>query len=182
MAYKPSMRRHLKIQEIPLDIRPVMNLMVVLIPLLLSSAVFTKLAIQELNLPPAKGGTGTGTEKPTEEEKRLELKVLISKRGFYIGSRAGYLTGEANTEADPAVPLNPDGSYDFKTLQQKLIEIKEKIAGMGFTDEKMVIISAEADIAYKHIVKAIDYISTYTDEEGREQELFPAIAIGQILM
>ena len=53
MAFKPSMRAHNKITEIPLDIRPVMNLMVVLIPILLYSAEFVKLSIRELNLPPA---------------------------------------------------------------------------------------------------------------------------------
>ena len=182
MAFRPSMRRHLKIQEIPLDIRPVMNLMVVLIPLLLSSAVFTKLAIRELNLPPAQTSGIGPSGKPPEEQKRIELKVLISKRGFYIASRSGYLTGgEAKLEAPPTVPLNAEGDYDYKELQNKLVEIKQKIQGQGFVDENSIIISAEADIPYKIIIKTIDYISTYTDENGVEQDLFPGVAIGQII-
>ncbi len=185
MAYKPSMRRHLKVEEMELDIRPVMNLMVVLIPILLSSAVFTKLAIRELNLPPAKGGnTSITTNKPDELEKKLNLTVLISKKGFYLASASGYLTGEGNTtdtEAPPAIPLKEDGSYDYEALQKKLVEIKEKIAGQGFADENNILISAEKDIAYKYIVKVMDYVSTYTDNEGVEQPLFPGIAIGQII-
>ena len=66
-------------------------------------------------------------------------------------------------------------------LQQKLIEIKEQIADQGFADEKSAIISAEADIQYKDIVRIMDYIITYQDEEGYDQELFPQINIGQVI-
>jgi len=114
--------------------------MVVLIPILLSSAVFTKLAIRELNLPPAKGGGVTTTDqKPDEEKKRLNLTVLVSKKG------------------------KEDGTYNYEELQKKLVEIKQKIAGQGFTDENNILISAEKDIAYKYIVKVMDYVSTYTE-------------------
>lgn len=58
MAYKPSLRRTQKLEEMKLDIRPVMNLMVVLIPLLLAGSVWTKLSIKQLNLPPKTQGQG----------------------------------------------------------------------------------------------------------------------------
>lgn len=182
MAFKPSMRAHNKITEIPLDIRPVMNLMVVLIPILLYSAEFVKLSIRELNLPPASttGDKNTAGDL-NEKEKRFQLTVILSKDGFYIGNRAGYLTGEANVEGEPAIPINEDGSYDFKKLQEQLIEIKDKMKGQGFVDEKSVIISAEADIEYKHIIKAVDYVTMYEDAEGKVVELFPQINIGQVI-
>lgn len=182
MAYKPSMRRHMQVEEIPLDIKPVMNLMVVLIPILLFSAEFVKLSIRELNLPPASSGEGLSDEnKPREAEKRLYLTVLISKRGFYIGTKGGYLTGEGKSEDEPSIPLNEDGSYNYELLQQRLIELKGKIADQGFADEKSAIISAEADIQYKDIVKIMDYIITFKDEEGFDRELFPQINIGQVI-
>jgi biopolymer transport protein ExbD len=183
MAYKPSMRRHMTVEEIPLDIRPVMNLMVVLIPILLFSAEFVKLSIRELNLPPASGGAGLSEEqqKPQEQEKRLFLTVLISKKGFYIGTRGGYLSGEGESEDEPSIPLNEDGSYNYELLQQKLIELKEKIAGQGFADGKSAIISAEADIPYKDVVKVMDYITVFRNDEGLNQELFPQINIGQVI-
>lgn len=182
MAFKPSQRSHTKIREIPLDIRPVMNLMVCLIPILLYSAEFVKLSIRELNLPPA-GTSDRGTQNNplVEQEKRFQLTVIISKRGFYIGNRAGYLTGEANTQAEPAIPITEDGNYDFEHLRQQLIEIKEKIKDQGFVDENSIIISAEADIEYKHIIRLMDYISLYTDAQGSEKELFPQINIGTVI-
>jgi biopolymer transport protein ExbD len=186
MAYKPSMRRHQKIEAMALDIRPVMNLMVVLIPLLLAGSVWTKLAIRELNLPPKKaGGGGVETEKPTEVEKRLGLQVIISKKGFYIGTRSGYLQSEEPKReegAPPSVPLKEDGTYDFETLQKKLLEIKEKIANTDFSDKDAIILTAEADILYKHIIKTMDYVTSYRDENGYKKDLFPQIIIGQIIM
>ena len=47
MAYKPSMRRSGQSADIELDIKPVMNLMVVLIPLLLAGVEMVKLSIIE---------------------------------------------------------------------------------------------------------------------------------------
>jgi len=182
MAFKPSQRSHNKYKEIPLDIRPVLNLMVVLIPVLLYSAEFVKLSIRELNLPPA-GSSDKGNQdnELAEQEKRFQLTVIISKRGFYIGNQAGYLTGEANTAADPAISILEDGSYDYNKLKEQLIEIKDKIKDQGFVDEKSIIISAEADIEYKHIIKLMDYISLYEDAEGNQQELFPQINIGTVI-
>ncbi|NIT54739.1 MAG: hypothetical protein GWN00_00385 [Aliifodinibius sp.] len=182
MAYKPSMRAHNKVREIPLDIRPVMNLMVVLIPILLYSAEFVKLAIRELNLPPASSANKTpGEEGPKEEQKRFQLTVIIAKNGFYIGNQAGYLSGTADTEGEPTISLNTDGSYNYERLQEQLIEIQEKMKGEGFADEKSVIISAEADVEYKHIVKVMDYVTIYEDDKGYQQELFPQINIGQVI-
>lgn len=182
MAYKPSLRRHMTVEEIPLDIKPVMNLMVVLIPILLFSAEFVKLSIRELNLPPASSGQGIGDEKkPTEQEKRLFLTVLVSKRGFYIGTKGGFLSGEGKSEDEPSIPINEDGSYNYQMLQERLVELKGKIADQSFADEKSAILSAEADIPYKDIVKAMDYITVYKDEEGISRELFPQINIGQVI-
>jgi len=45
MAYKPSARRKSVDLDMDLDIKPVMNLMVVLIPLLLAGAEFVKISI-----------------------------------------------------------------------------------------------------------------------------------------
>ncbi|RMF61057.1 MAG: hypothetical protein D6748_02600 [Calditrichaeota bacterium] len=185
MAFKPSQRSHNKFKEIPLDIRPVMNLMVVLIPILLYSAEFVKLSIRELNLPPASSGKIGPGEQKQEKEKRFGLTVLISKDGFYVGNKGGYLsgTGEENVsreEAQPTIAILEDGSYNFAELQKVLLEIKNKITGQGFVDEKSIIISAEADIPYKHVIRTIDHVTIYTDENGEQKELFPQINIGQI--
>jgi hypothetical protein len=75
MAYKPSLRRTQKLEPMSLDIRPVMNLMVVLIPLLLAGSVWTKLAIKQLNLPPKSAGGGAAEmDKPVEIGKWIFIR------------------------------------------------------------------------------------------------------------
>ncbi|GAB4368562.1 MAG: hypothetical protein Kow0042_09790 [Calditrichia bacterium] len=187
MAYKPSLRRSQRVEEMRLDIRPVMNLMVVLIPLLLAGSVFTKLAIKQLNLPPKSGGgMGAETEKPVEVEKRLGLNIIISKQGFYIGSRSGFLASDQTSAreegAPPTVPLTEDGRYDYEQLRTKLIEIKNKIEPTDFSDKNAIILTAEADIAYKFLIKTMDYVTAFVDEEGNSRDLFPQIIIGQVVL
>lgn len=182
MAFKPSLRSHNKVKEIPLDIRPVMNLMVVLIPILLYSAEFVKLSIRQLNLPPAASADIAGQQDETKEkERRFGLTLTIAKNGFYIGNRAGFLTGDVEVQTEPTIPRLGE-EYDYATLVEKLKEVKEKIQGQNFVDEKSIIISAEAQIEYKFIIKAIDYVTTYTDADGVPQELFPQINIGQVIL
>ena len=186
MAYKPSLRRSRTLEEMKLDIRPVMNLMVVLIPLLLAGSVWTKLSIKQLNLPPKTAGEGAGEmDKPMEIEKRLGLNIIISKTGYYIGSARGYLEEDQASMAEgapPAVPLTADGVFDYETLQMKLREIKDKISETDFSDKKSIILTAEADIPYKYLIKTMDYATFYFDEEGNIQELFPHIIIGQVVL
>ncbi len=82
MAYKPSMRRSGVTADIELDIKPVMNLMVVLIPLLLAGVEMVKLSIIEIDLPPASAGGGKGADDKNpekEKEKKLSLKIALSR-------------------------------------------------------------------------------------------------------
>jgi biopolymer transport protein ExbD len=185
MAYKPSMRRHYKPEPMRLDIRPVMNLMVVLIPLLLAGSVWTKLAVKQLNLPPKSAGIGPGElDQPVEIEKRLGLNVIISKQGFYVGTRSGFLQAEENKreeDSEPSVPLTEEGILDYTTLQQKLMEIKERITNTDFVDKNAIMLTAEADIPYKYLIKTMDNVTFVTDENGDTQELFPQIIIGQVI-
>ena len=180
MAYKPSMRRLIEVEDMALDIKPVMNLMVVLIPLLLAGSEFTKLAIKELNLPPAKNGGGGGGEEetPEEEKKLLGLKVIITDQGFSIANEVMVIQGAE--EGKPTFPRLADGSYDFDGLVNKLIEIKEKVDGKGFTDDKMAVITAEGQVEYQILIKVMDQIETYEKDE-EIKELFPQVAFGAMI-
>ncbi|MBN2364953.1 MAG: hypothetical protein EH225_02310 [Calditrichaeota bacterium] len=186
MAYKPSLRRTRKIEEMKLDIKPVMNLMVVLIPLLLAGSVWTKLAIKQLNLPPKTAGGGNAEmDKPMELEKRVGLNVIISKKGFYIGSASGFLQMGAESKeegAPPTIPLNEDGSLNYEELRKKLIEVKEKVLETDFSDKSAIILTAEADIPYKYVIKTMDHVTFYFDDQNDVQELFPQIIIGQVVI
>jgi biopolymer transport protein ExbD len=182
MAYKPSQRRSSESLEMDLDIRPVMNLMVVLIPLLLQGAEWVKLGAIEINAPPTKsGGSGDQQEQQDkkEEEKKIGLKLAVTQEGITIANASVILTSE---EGDgPTVPIKNDGTYDFDLLREKLIEVKKAIAGKGYKDENRAVITAAKEIEYKNIVEVIDNIQTYEDDQGNQKALFPEVNFGSVI-
>jgi len=181
MAYKPSLRRKSADLDLDLDIKPVMNLMVVLIPLLLAGAEFVKLSVIEINLPPqSQGGTGSDEQKPDREiEKRLNLSIAITKSGFTISSPSSVLPGES--DEGPTIPIADDNTFNYEKLKEKLIEIKKLILTDDYKDKESAIITASADIEYQVIIDVIDAIQSYEDEEGNLQLLFPQVNFGKVI-
>lgn len=120
-----------------------------------------------------------------EIEKRLGLNIIISREGFYIGSARGFLEddgGSRDEGAPPTVPLDEIGNLNYQELQTKLRQIKEKVDASDFSDKKSIIVTAEADIPYKFLIKTMDNVTFYFDDSGDIQELFPQIIIGQVVL
>jgi len=163
-----------------LDIKPVMNLMVVLIPLLLAGTEFVKLSIIEINLPPQDQGGGAGEQNPDREvEKRLNLSIVITKSGFSITSPSTVLPGES--DEGPTIPINDDDTFNYVALKEKLIEVKKMVLEKEFKDKDSAIITASADIEYQVIIDVIDAIQLYTDDEENILPLFPQVNFGKVL-
>ena len=59
---------------------PFMNLMVVLIPLLLSSSEFLKLGMIEIKLPESSQGGGAGSAGQASEQAKLDLGIVITSK------------------------------------------------------------------------------------------------------
>ncbi|MDQ7051655.1 MAG: biopolymer transporter ExbD [candidate division KSB1 bacterium] len=173
MAYRPSFRRTIEGEEVEPNLTPVMNLMVVLIPLLLTSAEFIKIGSIELNLPPAAGPVKTVSEKPQEKVKNLDLTVSITDEGFYISSALAVLRPKSG--AGPSIPKKPDGSFDFQALSEKLYEIKQKAQGK-FPDLENIIIQAEPGIDYQTLVSTMDASRTISINH-RQVVLFPQVSL-----
>ncbi|MFO7891094.1 MAG: biopolymer transporter ExbD [bacterium] len=173
MVHRPSKMMKHDIEEMHFNITPMMNLMVVLIPLLLSSAEFVRLGIIELNLPPAASEQRMEMEKeiPEEHQKELDLTVTVTDQGFFISSSLAVLSGAETNK--PSLPL-VDGQHDFDMLTNKLYEIKQK-AGTRFGDTNEIIIMAESDITYQTIVKTMD-ASRQVEVEGKTIILFPNVS------
>ena len=107
MARK-SMRKPPK--EVELDVTSFMNLMVVLIPFLLATAVFSQVTIQELNLP-APGSGGEVADTPP-----VNIEVMVRKEALEIGN------GKVINYRFP----NKEGEYDLESLTAELRRLKER--------------------------------------------------------
>jgi Biopolymer transport proteins len=108
------------------DVTPMLNLMVILIPVLLTSSEFVKVGTIELKLPEAAQTGGGGGGSNVAEGAKLELGVVITSKGFNVFDY--FKTEDKNQpvgEKQPDIPL-VNGSYDFNALGAKLAEIKKK--------------------------------------------------------
>ncbi len=193
MAYKPSKRMRHGHDDAHTNIAPLMNLMVILIPLLLTSAEFIKLGVIELNLPPASAGINDERNEAMGQEfqKQLDLAVTITKRGFYISSSLAVLSGDM--QGEPTIPLTryqdyslaDNGSimsmqtdslaHDYQALSEKLMEIKNAAQGK-FSDLEQIVILAESEIKYQTIISAMDAGRSII-LDGEEIVLFPEVSL-----
>lgn len=157
MRSKWRKRRHAETPE--MDITAFMNLMVVLVPFLLITAVFSRMAIIELNLPAA---SSVAVDEPT-----FQLEVTIREDGLEIGERSqGLLT---------RLPL-ADGHHDLGGLADYLLRVKS-----NYPDMSNATVLLEPDVPYDTLVQVMDVLRSYQVGEGRQlvhAELFPDISIG----
>ncbi|MBK7950037.1 MAG: biopolymer transporter ExbD [Deltaproteobacteria bacterium] len=119
-----------------LDMTTFMNLMVVLVPFLLMSAVFSRINVVELTLPSAAGGAA-----PTKPEFRLE--VIVRASGIELSN------GEALIAAIPKV----DGAYDLGTLSSMVIALKQE-----YPDAHDASVLLEPEIEYDHLIQVMDVV------------------------
>jgi len=184
MAFRPSYRRSRGDESIEPNLTPIMNLMVVLIPLLLSSAQFIKLGIIELNLPPSVSRDQV-IPMPKEKELKLDLSISITENGFIISSAMAILRGNQGDAV--SVPKKTDGTYNYSKLNEQLIEIKTRVENK-FTDTNRIIIMAEPEIDYQILVSTMDAArsplrvdTVQVDGNDRiwqlNEELFPEVSI-----
>ncbi|QFT54509.1 biopolymer transporter ExbD [Microbulbifer sp. THAF38] len=190
-------RRHGRDREAPeLDITAFLNLMVVLVPFLLVSAVFSRVTILELNMPSGAGG-GAPDDPAVTVEVVVRKEALEISDGEKVIARFPNLTQPEEGEPAPVEAVVEEGNeegeklallptaevYDLKKLTEFLLQIKA-----SYPEKTDSILLMEADIAYEHLVGVMDSVrgaevrvegSDPSDPEAVERVvLFPDISIG----
>ena len=154
--------RHRNQETADLNITAFMNLMVILVPFLLITAVFSRLAILELNLP------GSSTEAVDPQEQTFQLEVIVRRDKIEVGDRNQGLLG--------VYPNNDSGEYDYDALSAKLSELKVRYPRK--TDAAILL---ESDIAYDTVIQVMDRVRVeerVEDDSVVRNDLFPDISIG----
>lgn len=114
------------------DVTPMLNLMVILIPVLLTSSEFIKLGTIDIKLPEASGGGGGGGGAAEEQQKelKLDLGVIITSKGFNLihvfKTDAVPASAQALAERPADIP-KINGNYDFETLNKELSRVKQRV-------------------------------------------------------
>lgn len=154
-----SRKRRLRRHSVELDITAFMNLIVVLVPFLLTSVVFSRLAILELNLP-------AGAAGPTELKRDLQLEITIRPEALEVGDR--------NSGLIQRIARNDQG-HDYPALSELMQNLKAR-----FPQKQEATILLESETAYDTLVQVMDAVRVATPNAGTpaRRELFPEISIG----
>lgn len=156
-----------------LEITPFLNLMVALVPFLLVTAVFSRVAILELNLPNA--------QAQASSEDKLMIEIIIRENELELGDGNKILSRYKKTAS----------GYDLAGLSAALLTLKQK--NPDKTDATLLL---ERKIQYDHLVAVMDVVRAKRaessdagkDKAGEDKKddnnksermvLFPDISIG----
>ena len=144
-----------------IDVTTFLNLMVVLVPFLLITAVFSRLTIVELNLPSAAGG-------PTNDADNFRVEVIVREAGMEI----------SNGSAIIATIPKQDEEYDLETLSEFIVELKR-----SYPSHESASVLMEAYIPYDYLIQVMDIVRsvevpTGVDDEVELYALFTDISVG----
>ncbi|MCP4077819.1 MAG: biopolymer transporter ExbD [Gammaproteobacteria bacterium] len=160
MASRTRSRR--KHPAVELNITAFMNLMVVLVPFLLMTAVFTHITILDLNLP--KPGS---QQNQNENEVPYELRVTIRKKALILSDNKGGLIKKIDRLKN---------GHNYGLLKQLLKQVKAR-----FPDKTNLTILSEPETFYDDLIQVMDSarsFQTLYEGEQVQAELFPDISIG----
>jgi len=124
-------------EAMDIDVTPIMNMFVVLIPFLVSMAVFTHLAVHKFTLPSEASSTLDQNSGPVKFKTTVVLTsdaVLVTLGGDQFDS----------------LPVE-NGAYPFEKLKPAL----DKARSLAGEPDKSVV-SVKDSVAFKHVVDAMD--------------------------
>jgi len=136
MARRHHYKRRTKQPAYEIDVTTFLNLMVVLIPFLLITAVFSRLTIVELNLPSSAGGPSIADESFTPE-------VIVREAGIEISN---------GRQVIATIPKKEE-EFDLDTLSEYMIELKRTYPGQDAASVLM-----EAQIPYDFLIRVMDIV------------------------
>lgn len=128
--------RRASAQPTELDMTTFLNLMVVLVPFLLISAVFSRITIIELDMPSSQGGLES-------DDPQLRIEVIVRDAGFEITN------GKVTIASIPRV----DDAYDLRMLNELAISLK-----LDHPEATQASVLLEPQIEYDHLIQVMDAV------------------------
>jgi biopolymer transport protein ExbD len=154
-------RRHKRqIETAELNVTPFMNLMIVLVPVLLLSMVFSYTTVIDLNFPSA-----DATGKLDPDSVHLEIQVLADE--LVVADRRSIIK---------RLPRLESGEHDYETLSLVLQELKRRVP-----EKRDATILLETDTDYQALVFTMDKARSFDTSDNGETiatELFPVLSLG----
>lgn len=145
-----------------LDVTTFLNLMVVLVPFLLITAVFSRLTIVELNLPSSAGG-------PAQTLENFRVEVIVREDGFEVSNGRSIIA---------TIPKDDDDEFDLQQLSDHMISLKQ-----DYPDHEEASVLMEGHIPYDYLIQVMDTVRsvelpTDIEDEFELYALFSEISVG----
>lgn len=137
MNLKRAIGRERNYETEDLNITPVMNIFLILVPFLLLTAVFVKISILEFSLPTA----GERSAQASQQKNPVVTILAITDKGFEIKTK------------DLKIPFiaKLDSGFDYVRLVEKLNRVKQR-----HQETEDIIIAPQAATKYDTIIKVMD--------------------------
>lgn len=149
-------------QVADIDVTTFMNLMVILVPFLLVTAVFSRMTVLQLQLPSKDAESGAAA--PVD----IQLQLELTPSEWILRSN----------DTDEITRLNAPHNYnEWRRFEEALVEIKSR-----FPEEKAITLFFDRQVPYKSMLEVMDHVrqtQIVTGAQAQWVELFPEIALGR---
>jgi hypothetical protein len=148
-----------------------MNLMIILVPVLLMSMVFSHTTVLDLHLPDLLAAADPDDRASPSAAELMQLEVLVYSDRMQVNYPAGVLVKSIPDAA---------GMADYALLRQVLKEIKQRLASQSVEKRDVHLLLAPG-VDYQMLVTTMDAVTSYATVVGIDvvqAELFPDIILG----
>ena len=154
-------RRHID-SEVELNITSFMTLMVVLVPFLLSTAVFSRLSVLTIEVPtPAPKNAEATPPPPVPDKPPFRLSLRLEENAVVV---------VAGTRVSEPIAREKDGSYNTTIIHKALAQVKK-----AHPDHNAIDILSRPNSPYADLIEVMDADSSPADGSL----LFPDIRLGE---
>lgn len=149
-------------ETVELNITAFLNLMVILVPFLLITAVFSRMTVLELTLPPL------NAQQNSEQKIELQLQMLVYPDQLIL----------QDATLGPLKAFKIEGGVvNWKPIGKVLLELKTR-----FPEKEDISLLLDKSVPYSRLVEVMDHvraIDVVNVTEVETYELFPEISIGK---
>lgn len=140
--------------DVEIDMVPVMNMFLVLIPFLLMSSSFLHLKVINTSVP-VKSNEVT-EQQPPKSDIKLTVVVALAMDNISLTASSEELTEDKLKVFDKTLPKKDKIDYPFAEFTEALVQIKRQ-----YPKSDTVIIMPDDDIKYNDIIKIMDAARQY---------------------
>ncbi|MFL0799639.1 MAG: biopolymer transporter ExbD [Agarilytica sp.] len=156
---------------VELNITAFLNLMVILVPFLLITAVFSRMTVLELNLP------ALDAKSKENKEIKLQLQVVITEESLVVKDANLGEFKRINLKDDSGL-IQDKQRYVWKPLSEILLELKRR-----FPEEQSIALLLDRSVSYKTMIEVMDHVRVTDIVQAatlETVELFPQVSIGDL--